>query len=66
MATETRDQSASLAEVFRSFFTDTSCLPHSKYEDISSSQPTRMHVETDRIYGQSGSDGETDPSQPDN
>ena len=38
MATETRYQSASLAEVSRSFFTDPSCLPHSKNKDISSSQ----------------------------
>jgi len=38
MATETPDQSASLAEVYRSFFTDPTGLPHSKNEDISSSQ----------------------------
>jgi len=38
MATETRDQSASLAEVSRSFFTDPAGLPQSKNEDISSSQ----------------------------
>jgi hypothetical protein len=38
MATETPDQSASLAEVFRSFFTDPAGLPQSKNEDMSSSQ----------------------------
>ena len=38
MATETPDQSASLAEVSRSFFTDPAGLPQSKNEDISSSQ----------------------------
>jgi hypothetical protein len=34
MATETRNQSASLAEVYRSFFTDPAGSPHSKNEDI--------------------------------
>jgi len=38
MATETRDQSASLAEVSRSFFTDPAGLLHSQNEDISRSQ----------------------------
>mgnify|MGYP001556267629 len=38
MATETPEQSASLAEVSRSFFTDPAGLPQSKNEDISSSQ----------------------------
>jgi len=38
MATETRDQSASLAEVSRSFLTDPAGLPQSKNEEISSSQ----------------------------
>ena len=38
MATETRNQSASLAEVSRGFFTDPAGLPHSKNEDTGSSQ----------------------------
>ena len=57
MATETRDQSASLAEVSRSFFTDPTGLPQSKNEDISCSQTLPKHVETSRFYGPSGSDG---------
>lgn len=38
MATETRDLSASLADVSRSFFTDPAGLPHPMNEDLRSSQ----------------------------
>ena len=44
MATETPDQSASLAEVSRSFFTDPAGLTQSKNEYIDSSRPHRMCV----------------------
>jgi len=64
MATETPDQSASLAEVSRNFFTDPAGLPHSKNEDIGSSRTSRMCVKTRRICEPSGSDGETYSSQP--
>lgn len=64
MATETPEQSASLAEVSRSFFTDPTGLPHSKDEDTGSSQTSRMCVKTRRIREPPGSDGETYSSQP--
>jgi hypothetical protein len=50
MATETRDQSASLAEVSRSFFTDPEDLPRSKNEDISRSQDHLDVCGIRRIY----------------
>jgi hypothetical protein len=64
MATETRDQSASLAEVSRSFFTDPTGLPHTKNEDISSSQTHTYVCGIRRIYRPPGNDGETDSYQP--
>jgi hypothetical protein len=64
MATETRNKSASLAEVSCSFFTDPAGLPHSKNADTVSSQTSRMCVNTSRICVPTGSDGETDSYQP--
>ena len=64
MATETPDQSASLAEVSRSFFTDPAGLTQSKNEYIDSSRPPPNVCETRRICEPSGSDGETYSSQP--
>jgi hypothetical protein len=63
MATETRNQSASLAEVPRSFFID---LTDSTFEqrDTGSSQTSRVRVKTRRIYEPTGSEGETASNPP--